>query len=124
MTSQEVLNDLVNVFFNLQLTNKLYHWSTKSYARHKATDDFDGVISSFLDRFVEYYSGRYNMTPNINIITIDPNNLTDSGIENLFIAIKKLLEKFDRTIKDTDLLTLRDELLGEVNKMLYLFRLK
>jgi hypothetical protein len=119
--SQEDLNKYLTIFLTLQLTNKLYHWNTTSFARHKATDEFDDVISSFIDKFVEFYIGRYNVKPEINGIKIDKKYLTDTGFVSFFGVIKNILDEYN--IKAADILAIKDELLGEVNKMLYLLKL-
>ena len=120
---QDNLNNYLKLFFLLQLTNKLYHWNTTNFARHKATDQFDSVISSFIDKFVEFYIGRYNCKPNISSIKIKDEYLTDSGFIILFKDIKIILDSMGNVITASDLLALKDELLGEVNKMLYLLNL-
>jgi hypothetical protein len=119
--SQEDLNKYLTIFLILQLTNKLYHWNTTSFARHKATDQFNDVISNFIDKFVEFYIGRYKIKPNINSIKIDKKYLTDTGFVSFFELIKNILDDFNINAKD--ILTIKDELLGEVNKMLYLLNL-
>jgi hypothetical protein len=34
------INNLVTIFFDLQLNMKLYHWNTPTYPRHIASDKF------------------------------------------------------------------------------------
>ena len=123
MITQDKFNKLVKFFFMLQLHNKLYHWNTTSFARHKATDGFDDALQGLLDRFVEVFVGRYKMKPQINDIKIDATYLTDDGAVRLFEASKTVLEELSKDLQDSDLLNIRDELLAEVNKTLYLFRL-
>jgi DNA-binding ferritin-like protein len=124
MSEQETLNEIVSMCFTLQLLNKLYHWNTTSFARHKATDDFNSSLQSILDKFVEVYIGRYGVKPTVKKLKLDESNLTDDGIVRLFIAVREYLKTFDKKFTDTDLLTLRDELMVNVNQTLYLFNLK
>lgn len=124
MSSQDKFNEFVKVMFNLQLINKLYHWNTTSFARHKATDQFADSIDPLLDRFVEVYSGRYNMKPYVTDISLNPKFITDDGIVDLLRAIKGYLEReVPKFANDSELLNIRDELLAEINKMNYLLRL-
>jgi hypothetical protein len=124
MASQDKFNEFVKVMFNLQLITKLYHWNTTSFARHKATDQFADSIGPLLDRFVEVYSGRYNIKPYVTEISLNPKFVTDDGIVDLLRAIKGYLEReVPKFANDSDLLTIRDELLAEINKMNYLLRL-
>ena len=124
MSEQETLDEIVGMCFTLQLLNKLYHWNTTSFARHKATDEFDSTLQSILDKFVEVYIGRYSVKPVVKKLRLDETNLTDDGIVRLFIAVREYLKTFDKKFTDTDLLNLRDELLANVNQTLYLFNLK
>ncbi len=124
MSEQETLNEIVSMCFTLQLLNKLYHWNTTSFARHKATDDFNSSLQSILDKFVEVYIGRYTVKPVVKKLRLDESNLSDEGIVRLFIAVREYLKTFEKKFTDTDLLNLRDELLANVNQTLYLFNLK
>jgi hypothetical protein len=54
----------------------------------------------------------------------DREYLSDDGIEKLFIQVRKYLENINRMFADPDLLAIRDDLLADVNKTLYLFQLK
>ena len=124
MVPQDVINDSVKVFFTLQLNMKIYHWNTTSFARHKASDQFGGNLLALVDKFVEIFIGRYKVKPFVSDVTIDSKYINDDGSENLLLRSKKYLEGMDNYIKDTDLLTIRDELLAEINQTLYLYQLK
>jgi hypothetical protein len=124
MSSQDKFNEFVKVMFNLQLINKLYHWNTTSYARHKATDQFNDSIPPLIDRFVEVFSGRYNIKPLVSDIMLNNKFVSDDGIIDLLRAIKGYLEReVPKFANDSELLNIRDELLAEINKMNYLLRL-
>ena len=123
MISQSDFNDIVNFFFHLQLLNKLYHWNTTSYSRHKATDNFNERFLELVDKFTEVFIGTYNMKPHIEEIRINKEFLTDNGIKKLFIFTGKYLKSFDKMSLTSDLLNIRDEILAEVHQTLYLFNL-
>jgi len=124
MTPQENLNEIMKFLFTIQIINKLYHLNTTSFARHKASDAFDDSIQTHIDRFAETYIGRYNVKPVVNSIKIDQDFTTDDGIVRLYIQVKTYLENLNRFFVDPDLLAIRDDLLADVNKSLYLFQLK
>ena len=124
MVSSEQFNNIISWFFSLKTTNKLYHWNTNYFSRHKATDEFNNKIEDLIDRFVEVFIGTYKIKPIINKIKIEDQYLSDNGIVELFELTKKFLISFDNMINDTSLLNIRDEMLAEVNKTLYLFTLK
>jgi hypothetical protein len=123
MPSQEDFNEMIQFFFTLQLLNKLYHWNTTSFARHKATDGFSSELSDLVDKFVEVLIGRYKIKPQVYKVNLNSEYLSDTGIVNLFEQTRKYLESMSVKISNTDLLNIRDEMLAEVNKMLYLFTL-
>jgi DNA-binding ferritin-like protein len=123
MTHNEILNQCVATFFIVQLLIKLYHWNTKSYARHKATDKLLEKLSDLIDKFIEVYIGTFNVRPNAPTIKLDHRYLTDEGITELLNAFKIKLNKLTTLITNTDLLNIRDEMLAEVNQTLYLFQL-
>jgi len=124
MTPQENLNEIMKFLFTIQLINKLYHLNTTSFARHKASDAFDDSLQGHIDRFAETYIGRYNVKPVVSSIKIDQDFISDDGIVRLYIQVRTYLENLNRMFTDPDLLTIRDDLLADVNKSLYLFQLK
>ena len=124
MSTQENLNEVMRFLFTVQIINKMYHLNTTSFARHKASDAFDDSLQSHIDRFAETYIGRYKVKPVVTSIKLDQDYLSDEGMERLFAQVRKYLENINRMFVDPDLLAIRDDLLADVNKTLYLFQLK
>ena len=124
MPTQEDLNKITKFFFTLQLLNKIYHWNTSSFARHKATDEFNSSLQDIVDKFMEVFIGRYVIKPMVSDIKLNAEYLTDNGIKAYFIKSREFIQRLETMITDTDLLNIRDELLAEINKTLYLFELK
>lgn len=125
MKKSEVLIKLLT----LQTQIKLYHWQTESYARHKATDDFTTEIMELVDKFVEVYQGKYGRIKiDRNNCCINLDNITDQKITAFVKTMRKFLhddlDKFLDSKNDTDLLNIRDEMLSDINQLLYLFTLK
>ena len=104
---------------------KLYHWQTKSFARHTATDNLTATLDTNIDAFVESYMGRYGR-PKVRG-SIKLHNFSESAAK-AFVAkeTKYLSSELPRKIgkDDSDLLNIRDEILAELNKTLYLFTLQ
>ena len=116
--------EIVTVFFNIREQIKLYHWQTKSFAEHKATDDLVGTLDTNIDKFVEAYMGRYGR-PYVKK-TLPLKNLTVTGIRSFITKSDVwLAEKLPRMLKktDSDLLNIRDEILADLNQVKYLFTL-
>ncbi len=116
--------DIVSHLLTIRNQVKLYHWQTGSFARHKATDDLTAALDTNIDAFVESYMGRYGR-PKVSG-SIKLHNFSESAAR-AFVAkqTKYLSSELPRKIKstDTDLLNLRDTILGDLTKVLYLFTL-
>jgi len=117
--------EIVNLMLTLRNQVKLYHWETKSFARHKATDDLVDKLDDNIDKFVEVYIGKYgrpNLTSRTGLIKI--RNFHDQEAPALLKqAIEWMTNKLPSLLKptDTDLLNIRDEILADLNQTLYLF---
>jgi hypothetical protein len=116
--------DIVSHLLTIRNQVKLYHWQTGSFARHKATDDLTAALDTNIDAFVESYMGRYGR-PKVSG-SIKLHNFSESAAR-AFVAkqTKYLSTELPKKIKttDTDLLNLRDTILGDLTKVLYLFTL-
>ena len=124
MSVQKSFDGIMKYLFTFQILNKMYHLTTKSYPRHKASDEFDDNIQKHIDKFAEVYIGKYNVNLNIPNLELNSEYLSDVGIYKLFIESREFLENLEIYVIDTELLNIRDELLGDINKTIYLFRLK
>lgn len=119
---------IIQFYVTLRNGVKVYHWNTKSYPRHKATDQFVENIDKLTDSFVEIYIGRYGREAALGkemVITLP--GFTEKSIIKFFEEARVWLsDKLPKMLseKDTDLLNIRDEILGEINQTLYLFTLK
>jgi DNA-binding ferritin-like protein len=115
---------LVSVFLEMLNMVKLYHWKTHSYAQHKATDDLYSSLNANVDKFIEVLLGkdpkRIKMMEK-KIELIDPVNVTDfkSRIYEYREFLTDMNIHFNET-RDSDLLSIRDDLLADINQFLYL----
>lgn len=121
------MSDYVKFFFELSNNTKLYHWMTTSFARHKASDKLFEAIIDLSDKFMEVYMGSYGR-PVINdkALKLNIKHYSDKSVIEYYKSCKTYLEgPFSKSLKatDTDLLNIRDELLGSINQVLYLFTL-
>ena len=116
--------EIVSVFFHMRSQIKLYHWQTRSFSEHKATDDLVTALDTNIDKFIEVYMGRYGR-PYIKK-TLPVKNLTVSGIRGFITKSDEwLASSLPRMLKktDSDLLNIRDEILADLNQIKYLFTL-
>lgn len=115
------LSSNVNFFLGLQNQFKILHWQTKGYARHKAFGEIYETLDSLIDEYVEICMGkhgRFILDNSSN--TIQMTNLADLNIVEFLQTAKNRLIGFSGELsqeRDTDLLNLRDEMLGSLNKL-------
>ena len=119
----------IHFFFHMREQIKLYHWQTHLYSRHKATDDVLESLDKNIDEFVEVYMGKYGrpkMTEKQGCIKI-----TNMSEKQAVVFIKRCVQHLLTDVvkgltpeRDSDLFNVRDEMLGDLNKLLYLFTLK
>ena len=120
--------DQILFFLHLRDQIKLYHWQTRVYARHIATDKMLKKLEKEIDSYVEIYIGKYGR-PKINgkNASITLQNLSEAGATRMIVAAVKYLQgPLTKTLQpsDTDLMNIRDEIIADLNQLLYLFTLK
>ena len=113
------------IHFLMQFEQQLrvFHWQTKSYARHKAYGRAYNALGGFIDQFAEAYMGKYGRFP---VVPIQLKNMdSEEQIEGLLNSFIKGLDTFNTMFKDdTDLLNIKDEILQEAKKLRYLITLQ
>jgi len=123
------MNIASKIKFLMELQNqvKINHWQTKSYARHNAFDKlFEGLID-LIDTFAETAMGKYGRfkleddDKTINLVNLNELDLKQM-LETSKDALIQWTEEFDS--KDTDILNIRDEILGLLNQITYLLTLE
>ena len=117
--------ELVNLLLKLLMIIKIYHWKTKSYAEHKATDELYSSLNENIDKFVEVLLGKDGSRLNMkgkNIEFTDPSTTEELKkiVYDYRILLEKKINKYILIKNNTDLLNIRDEILGELNQFLYL----
>jgi DNA-binding ferritin-like protein len=125
MTNNKEKSHIIRIFLEMLNTVKLYHWKTRSYSQHKATDDLYSNLNGHIDTFVEILLGKDESRVKMlekRIELIDASTTTD--FKSHIFKFRDFLTNdinmlFDST-RDTDLLNVRDEILGDINQFLYL----
>lgn len=115
---------IVKVFLEMLNTVKLFHWRTHSFAQHKATDELYEKLNEDIDEFIEVLMGKDGSRIKLmekRIDLIDPSNLRDfkARIYEYRTFLTDFNMHFDAK-KDSDLLSIRDTILGHINQFLYL----
>jgi len=121
------INEMVTELFRYKNQVHIYHWQTKSYARHKAADQLLENLTDFIDKFMEIYFGKYGRVNYPSKSNIVVGNMSD---DEAVAFLNEMVDYFTNKVplyvdasKDTDLLNIRDEILGGVNQVKYLFTL-
>ena len=119
--------EIVVLFLEVLIMVKLFHWKTYSYATHKATDKLYSSLNKKMDQFIEILLGKVNNR--ISLIDNKTINLFDLTSKEQLIdkitSFKSYLvdlnnNKAFNLMSNYDLLTVRDEILGQLNQFLYL----
>ena len=119
---QQYIHDLMQV----QCQIKMFHWQTKMYGKHIALDRLFEAIVDNIDEFTETAMGKYGR-PSFSGLSYTFVDFSDAEcttvIDGMIDNCIALTDKLDSKV-DTDLLNLRDELLGKLNQTKYLLTLK
>ena len=136
-------NEVVVMFLDMLNTVKLYHWKTYSYATHKATDELHEKLEGHVDRFVEVLLGKATTEPGtgrgrkgerISLKSVGltlRNDISKAEFKKKIDAYKSYLVGLDDhpamrrgRMTNSDLFTIRDEILADLNQFLYLYTFK
>jgi len=128
---QSFEQQVVLKFLEMSNTVKLYHWKTHSYPTHKATDELYSQIGENMDKFVEVLLGKGG--DRVHLEKVKSISLFDF---NSVVEFKRKIEEYKsylvnlnnepalKTMLNSDLFNIRDELLGDFNQFLYLLTFK
>jgi DNA-binding ferritin-like protein len=131
MSIKKFEKEIAIKFLEMLMMVKLYHWRTTSYATHKATDELYTSLNGNIDKFIEVLLGKAGNR--IDIIGSKSFSLIDIDSQS---KLKQKIEGFkgylvglnnNKTIglmSNSDLLNIRDEILGDLNQFLYLLTFK
>ena len=120
-------NDDINFFMTMREQIKVYHWQTKVYSRHKATDTVIEELDKNIDKYVEVYMGKYgrpklsSRSNTIKLMNLSEPSAVKFVRQCIAYLKKELVDGLSPT--DTDLVNIRDEMLSDLDQLLYLFTL-
>lgn len=104
---------------------KVFHWTTKSYSQHVALGGLYDSMDGLIDKFVETYMSGPKRQPieKLMQVTVEYYSQLSQVTDCLANFANYLSDLFGEDSTPTDLMNIRDEMLGEVNKTLYLLTL-
>jgi len=119
--------NIVFTFLKMLNSVKLFHWNTKIYSRHKSSDELYENLNKNIDTFIEIMLGKTGERLNIKKDIVIPS--TELLNKTNFLNEIKKYENFlinmsnDHELKkpeNSDILSVRDELLVNLRQFLYL----
>lgn len=119
--------ELILKLVQIQNQFRFLHWQTFGDAKHRAYGEIYDSLGEKMDVFIEAMMGKYGRPsfPNEFVIafqdiqSLNLQNFVD-GIVEFLVSITDLLD----SKYDTDLLNIRDEMLGAINQLKFLLTLK
>lgn len=113
---------MISTFLRFQTALRLYHWNTKVYSRHIASGALYQTLDGMIDQFVEVASGQH---VDVHVSKPVRFQLTRPPKDAEMVVVLKEFAAFldHMRLRSVDLKNLRDSMLTEVNRTLYLFRL-
>jgi len=117
---------MIGSLIAMQSQFRVFHWQTKSFAQHKAFGEAYEGLDELIDEFVEVYQGKNGIQNPAEGLKIKLENLDGNPEDMIDVFIEFLTDELTDKLEkdDTDLLNIRDEMLGLLNKTKYLLLLK
>lgn len=118
--------NVIGPLIQFQQQMRVFHWQTASFAQHKAFGKMYDNLDALVDSFVETYMGIFGKSkPNITF-QINLKSLSDDSVVTMICDdFESYLKSMSQQISDhTDLLNIRDTMLGELHTLKYLLMLK
>ena len=123
--------EIIITFLQMLNNVKLYHWKTHSFATHKATDELYANLNKNIDSFVEVLLGKYGDRANLSHVkSIQIRDFsTQEQFKKQINYYKEYLISLDshrvmKMMANSDLYNIRDEMLANLNQLLYLLTFK
>ena len=116
------LDSFLPQMFEHQIQIKMLHFQTKRFGWNKALDDYLDKFNQNFDRLMESAQGvtqtRLNaQNININVQMLQDNMTSINELNNFMIILQ---HNISNCTQDLGLLAIRDEMVAELNKLIYL----
>ena len=128
---QKCKQEVVIEFLTILNSVKLFHWKTYSYPTHKATDELYTKLNEHIDEFVEVMLGKKGDRVNLRRVKkialkdFDNQEQLKKEINRFKLFLNgSIISKLVDSPQDSDLMSIRDDILSVVNQFLYLLTFK
>jgi hypothetical protein len=115
----------IGTFFAHQIAMKMYHFQTKSFGAHKAADEYLAGFATNFDKLMEVLQGEFG-TVEIQKLSLNVSLVTDETVIshlNRVIDFMRQL-KVDGEELPSEIVTIRDDMISEAQKLKYLLTFK
>jgi hypothetical protein len=117
--------NVITPLVQFQQQIRIFHWQSDTYAQHKAFGKLYENLDGLVDDFIETYMGIFGKSKPTNQFTFVLDPLSEVNLNHALNNFDSYLKDMNYELEDhTDLLNIRDSMLGEVNKLRYLLTLK
>lgn len=119
--------ELIKKLVQIQVQWKFLHWQTFGDAKHRTYGQIYDGLGDLIDTFTETMMGKYGrpeFDPEFALMFQDISSLSmQKFMDGTTEFLVEMTDQLDGRY-DTDLLNIRDEMLGLINKSKYLLTLK
>jgi len=119
--SKTTFVSLVSRLLDSQRQVHIFHLQTKSFAEHKALQDYYDAIGDIVDGIVESYQGKYGIVTGWKSVATIEYQSTEQCIGYLKTLSEETLKVYGM-IKDTYIQNQLDEVTALINSTLYKLR--
>jgi hypothetical protein len=119
--SKTTFVSLVSLLLDSQRQIHIFHLQTKSFAEHKALQDYYDAIGDIVDALVESYQGKYGIITGWKSFQSQDYQSTEQVI-NYFKTISNEIKSVYDIVKDSYIQNQLDEIEQLINSTLYKLR--
>ena len=122
------LDNIVTTFLEHFIDMKLYHFQTTSFGRHVALNTYIPAFLANLDLFAEIAQGNEQRSLQIGKWAMQGEPLNDTNALEKLVRFEQFLRtqvaEYSKNSKSPELLNVRDDMIGKVAQLRYLFKFK
>lgn len=117
--------NVITPLVQFQQQIRIFHWQSDTFAQHEAFGKLYESLDGLVDDFVESYMGVFGKSKPTTQFTFVLDPFTSENLAYVINDFEAYLKDMNYEIEEhTDLLNIRDSMLGEINKLKYLLTLK
>lgn len=118
-----VVINLLDRLFEHFIVIKIFHFQTNTFGAHKASDNYLKLFLDNFDKFMESAQGIFGKFQLNKLDVSVKTPISDDNIQEYLHDVIKLLQQLE--LSDyTDLLNIRDSMIGDLNQFRYLLTFK